>query len=208
MPPAGSAEASVYCTTTCTRPVDPANPPGGPSNFRFGQGVYVQPDDINGNSNIYISEDAFAGARGGRGHVWVAPGIPYPPTAPVPTATPIPPGGTIVCNLTINIPSLPSGNTYWLQFTVHAQGQITANWTIPVAQSAQFVLYSGNPFAGNPDPVAKGPTGKPIAIQNTSNTNKFSVTTAPNSVAAGTYTLQYFNGSNSFGATTGTLQYV
>src|SRR5690348_8540876 len=142
MPPAGSAEASVYCTTTCTRPVDPANPPGGPSNFRFGQGVYVQPDDVNGNSNIYISEDAFAGARGGRGHVWVAPGIPYPPTTPVPTATPIPPGTTQICNVTINVPSLTGGATWWVQVTVHAQGQISSTWKLNVAQSAALALYS------------------------------------------------------------------
>ena len=34
----------------------------------------------------------------------------------------------------------------------------------------------------------------------TSNTASFSITTAPNQQAAGTYTVQFFNGSNSFGA--------
>ena len=41
MPPANSAAATVWCTTTCTRPVDPANPPGGVGNFRFAQGIMV-----------------------------------------------------------------------------------------------------------------------------------------------------------------------
>ena len=39
-----SAEATVYCTTTCTRPVDPANPPGGFGAFRFAQGLMVADD--------------------------------------------------------------------------------------------------------------------------------------------------------------------
>jgi hypothetical protein len=71
MPPAGTAEATVYCTTTCTRPVDPANPPGGFGAFRFAQGAVV---DSNG--TVYLTEDAFAGARGGRGHAWFAKSSP------------------------------------------------------------------------------------------------------------------------------------
>ena len=80
-----SAEATVYCTTTCTRPVDPANPPGGTGAFRFAQGLMVADD-----GSVYLTEDAFAGARGGRGHAWVAPGDPYPPGA-TPVPLPIPP---------------------------------------------------------------------------------------------------------------------
>jgi hypothetical protein len=209
MPAAGSAEASVYCTTTCTRPIDPANPPGGQANFRFAQGVWVGPDDAFGNDTVYIAEDAFAGARGGRGHIWTAPGLPYPAgVTPVPTSTPIPAGTTQVCNITLNVPSLASGQTWWVQFTAHAQGQITATWKIPVAQSAQFLLYPGNPFAGLADPVSTGAKGGSIASQNTSNTASFSISTAPTSEPAGTYTLQFFNASNTFAATTGTLQYV
>jgi hypothetical protein len=82
LPAAGSAEATVYCTLTCTRPVDPADPPGGQAGFRFAQGITVDPraDDLDGGT-VYLAEDAFAGARGGRGHLWVAPFIPYPPSA-------------------------------------------------------------------------------------------------------------------------------
>jgi len=42
----------------------------------------------------------------------------------------------------------------------------------------------------------------------TSNTTDFSVTTAPNLQNAGTYTMQVFNASNAFGATTLKLNYV
>ena len=204
MPPAGSAEATVYCTTTCTRPVDPANPPGGQANFKFAQGVMVD-----NNGTVYLTEDAFAGARGGRGHAWVVNGLAYPTgVTPVPLPTPAPPpAGTQTCNVTVNIPSLASGQTYWVQFTAHAAGQIGSTWKIPVAQSAQLLLYPGNPFAGLADPVSTGAKGGSIAKQVTSNTASFSISTAPNSQAAGTYTAQFFNASNSFGATTGTLTY-
>jgi len=62
MPAAGTADATVFCTTTCTRPVDPANPPGGLANFHFAQGIFITPDQGLG-SNVFITEDAFAGAR-------------------------------------------------------------------------------------------------------------------------------------------------
>src|SRR4029077_8300372 len=120
MPAANTAEATVWCTTTCTRPVDPANPPGGVGNFRFAQGIMVdtRTDDLGGGT-VYLTEDAFAGARGGRGHAWSAPYIPYPagatpvPLPPLPTAPPQ------TCSITVNVPSLASGQTYWVQFTAH-----------------------------------------------------------------------------------------
>ena len=204
MPPAGSAEATVYCTTTCTRPVDPANPPGGPAAFKFAQGVMA--DD---NGSVYLTEDAFAGARGGRGHAWIVNGLPYPAGAtPVPLPIPAPPPATNqTCNLTVNIPALASGQTYWVQFTSHAAGQLSSTWKLPVAQSAQQLLYPGNPFNGLADPVSTGAKGGAIAKQVTSNTASFSITTAPSQQAAGTYTVQFFNGSNGFGPTTGTITY-
>jgi hypothetical protein len=204
MPAAGSAEATVYCTTTCTRPIDPANPPGGQAAFKFAQGIAV--DD---SGSVYMTEDAFAGARGGRGHAWYVNGLPYPGGAtPVPLPIPAPPPATDhTCNVTVNVPSLASGQTYWVQFTSHAAGQLSSTWKIPVAQSAQQLLYPGNPFNGLADPVSKGAQGGSIAKQATSNTASFSITTAPNSQPAGTYTVQFFNGSNSFGATTGTITY-
>jgi hypothetical protein len=205
MPPAGSADATVYCTTTCTRPVDPANPPGGQAAFKFAQGVMV--DD---SGTVYMTEDAFAGARGGRGHAWYVNGLPYPggvtPVLPLPGTDP-PPLTNQTCAVTVNVPALSSGQTYWLQFTTHASGQISSTWKIPNAQSAQQLLYPGNPFNGLADPVSTGAKGGSIAKQVTSNTASFSITTAPTSQAAGTYTVQFFNGSNSFGATTGTLTY-
>ncbi len=204
MPPAGSADATVYCTTTCTRPIDPSEPPGALVSMNFLQGELVDPDT----GSLIALEDKFAGARGGRGHIWVAPFVPYPAgVTPVPTPTPPPPPATLhTCSITINVPSLPSGQTYWVQFTAHAVGTISAKWTIPVAQSAQLLLYTGNPFTGLADPVAKGPTGKPIASQNTSNTASFNISAT--NQPAGTYTVQFFNASNSFGGTVGTITYV
>jgi hypothetical protein len=204
MPAAGSAEATVYCTTTCTRPIDPANPPGGQAAFKFAQGVMV---DTNG--AVYMTEDAFAGARGGRGHAWVVNGLPYPGgVTPVPLPIPAPPPATDhTCNVTVSVPSLASGQTYWVQFTSHASGQLSSTWKIPTAQSAQQLLYPGNPFNGLADPVSTGAKGGSIAKQVTSNTASFSITTAPNQQAAGTYTVQFFNASSSFGPTTGTLTY-
>ena len=153
-----------------------------------------------------MTEDAFAGARGGRGHIWLAQFAPYPNVPVVPTPTPSPtPLPTQLCTVTINVPSLAQGNTYWVQFTAHSASTLKATWTIPVAQSAQLLLYTGNPFAGLADPVAKGPTGKPIAVQNTSNTQSFSITASGQ--PAGTYTVQFFNGSRSFAATTGTISF-
>ena len=67
VPAAGTPEATVYCTTTCTRPVDPALTPGGVTGSPFAQGLYVDPSS----SALYVTEDATAGARSGRGHAWV-----------------------------------------------------------------------------------------------------------------------------------------
>jgi hypothetical protein len=210
MPATGSPEATVWCTTTCTRPVDPANPPGGLANFRFAQGIMVDPrDDLNGGGTVYLTEDAFAGARGGRGHAWSTAFVPYDTTnvTPVPLPVPAPTANTQTCSTTVNIPALAGGQTWWVQFTTHAAGQISASWTIPVSQSAQLLLYPGNPFAGLADPVSTGSKGGSIASQNTT-ASKFSISTAPNSQPAGTYTVQFFNASRSFAATTGTLTYV
>lgn len=64
--------ATIECTTTCTRPANPAWTPGGPTSFNFAQGVYVDPND----SSVNITEDGTAGARAGRGNAWSVPFIP------------------------------------------------------------------------------------------------------------------------------------
>jgi hypothetical protein len=205
MPPAGTAEATVWCTTTCTRPVDPANPPGGAANFRFAQGLMT---DSNG--DVYITEDAFAGARGGRGHAWVAPFMAWNRTGVVPVplpGDPPPPVTNKTCSVTLNVPPLASGQTYWVQFTTHSSGQISSSWTIPLSQPAQLVLYPGNPFAGQADPVSTGTKGGSIASKNAT-ASLFNISTAPTSETAGTYTVQLFNSSKAFGATTATVAYV
>ncbi len=208
MPPANSAEATVWCTTTCTRPIDPANPPGGQANFRFAQGILVDPrtEDLGGGT-VYLTEDAFAGARGGRGHAWVSPYLPYPAgVTPVPLP-PVPGAAPKTCNVTLTIPALAGGQTYWVQFTTHADGQISSTWTIPSPQSAQLLLYAGNPFAGQADPVSTGSKGGSIAAQNSSTTANYSISTAPSIKTAGTYTVQIFNAGKAMGSTTGTVVY-
>jgi hypothetical protein len=72
MPAASSAEATVYCSLTCTRPADPALTQGGTAGFPFAQGLYVDPVT----NALFITEDVSAGARSGRGHVWSVPYIP------------------------------------------------------------------------------------------------------------------------------------
>jgi hypothetical protein len=205
MPPAGSAEATVYCSTTCTRPVDPANPPGGASNFRFAQGLMTDTD-----GNVYATEDAFAGARGGRGHAWMAVFNAWDRTGvtPVPLPSQTPPANSKTCSVSLNVPPLNGGQTYWVQFTAHADGQISSTWTLPSARSAQLLLYPNNPFAGSTDPVSTGAKGGAIAKQVTSNTANFNITTAPTVEKAGTYTAQFFNAGSSFGGTTGTVTFV
>ncbi len=202
MPAAGTAEATPYCTTTCTRPVDPNNPPGGKAAFRFAQGLLTDAD-----GNVYITEDALAGARGGRGHAWVAPYIAYPPGAtPVPLPGTTPPPTNHTCNVSLNVPALNSGQTYWVQFTSHTQAQIAATWSIPASQAAQLLLYPGNPFTGLADPVSTGSKGGSIASKNATAAS-FSISTAPTAEAAGTYTVQMFNSSKAFGATTATVTF-
>lgn len=72
MPAAGTPEATVYCSLTCTRPADPTLTPGGTAGFTFAAGLYVDPTT----SALFITEDITAGARAGRGHVWQ---VPYTP---------------------------------------------------------------------------------------------------------------------------------
>jgi hypothetical protein len=210
MPAAGTAEATVYCTLTCTRPADPNDAPGAQAAFRFAQGLFVDPrPDSAGGGTVYLAEDALAGARGGRGHLWAAPFIPYPSgVTPVPLPTGGGDPGAHTCGITVPVPALASGNSYWVQFTAHDPGALSSTWELPVPQSAQLLLYAGNPFVGLADPVAKGAQGSPIAKQVTSNATTFQVSTAPTSQAAGTYTAQFFNAAQSFAATTATITYV
>ncbi len=203
MPAAGSAGATVYCTLTCTRPSDPNYPPGGQASFKFAQGLYVDP---NADGSLLLTEDSFSGSRGQRGHIWSAPFIPYPSGV---TSVPLPGGGgdpgAHGCAVTVNVPALPQGDTYWVQVNTHDPGLITAEWELPVIQSAQLLLYTGNPFTGLADPLLAGPAAGPIVRQQTLNTTTFDITTAPSTEPAGTYTIQFFNGSRALAATTATL---
>ncbi|HEX5407048.1 MAG TPA: hypothetical protein VFX16_32635 [Pseudonocardiaceae bacterium] len=205
MPPADTAEATVYCTLTCTRPDDPADPPGSQAPFKFAQGLFVDPNSDSG--TVYIADDATAGARGARGHVWAAPFIPYPSGV---TPVPFPGGadpGAHTCAVTVPVPTLATANTYWVQFTAHDPGVLSSTWQLPVAQSAQLLLYANNPFTGLADPVAKGPLVNPIVKQATTTTAAFAITTAPTSEAAGTYTVQFFNAGKTLAASHATITY-
>ena len=71
VPAAGSPESTVWCSTTCTRPADTTLVPGGTVGFQFAQGLYVDPRS----NDLFVTEDASAGARAGRGHAWRVPYI-------------------------------------------------------------------------------------------------------------------------------------
>ncbi len=165
-------------------------------------------DSASDNGTLYMTEDAFAGSRSGRGHVWTAPFVPYPSgVTPVPLPSSNPDPGIHTCAITVPVPALASGNTYWVQFTAHDAGVLSTTWTLPVVQSAQLQLYPQNPFTGLADPVAKGPVNGAIAKQVTSNSTTFDVSTAPTSEIAQTYTVQFFNGGPSLAATTASINY-
>jgi hypothetical protein len=69
VPAAGTPNATVYCSLTCTRPADPGLTPGGTTGFPFAQGLFVDPTS----SDLFITEDVTAGARSARGHAWEVP---------------------------------------------------------------------------------------------------------------------------------------
>lgn len=71
VPAAGSPEAVVRCSLTCSRTSDPTFT-GATTGFFFASGLYVDPSS----SALYITEDQTAGARSGRGHAWEVPYIP------------------------------------------------------------------------------------------------------------------------------------
>ncbi|HEX3592986.1 MAG TPA: hypothetical protein VHV74_25450 [Pseudonocardiaceae bacterium] len=209
LPPAGTAEATVACTLTCTRPADPNAAPGSVVGMKFVQGLYVDPrDDAQGGGTLYVGDDAFSGSRSQRGHLWTAPFVPYPSgVTPVPLVPVQPPSGPHACSLTVPVPALPVGESYWVQFTTHATGTIETTWTIPVAQSAQLLIYPGTPLAGLPDPTGSGALSGAIAEQVTTNTRAFDASTAPATEPAGTYTVQFVNGGTKIAATTATLSF-
>lgn len=205
MPAAGTAAATAYCSSTCTRPADPLDPPGAQVPFKSAIGMYVNPDS---NGTLYVTEDPLAGKRGERGHLWTAPYVPYPQgvsSVPLPGQGGEP--GLHDCAVTVNVPALTAGESYWVQFTTHGLGTITSSWQLPVIQSAQLLVYLGNPFTGQTDPVVAGAQANPLARQQTTTSATFDVTTSPINEAPGAYTVQFLNGSSSFGATTATLTY-
>jgi hypothetical protein len=109
------------------------------------------------------------------------------------------------CSVAINVPALAGGQTYWVQLSARASGPLGASWALPRAQSSQLLLYAGNPFAGQANPLQRGPSGKPLAIQNSSNTAAFAVSAA--GAAAGTYTVQFFNSGKAIEASAGTITF-
>lgn len=78
VPAAGSANATVWCALTCKRPFDPNLVPGGTTGFHFASGMTVNQDT----GDLFIFDDPTAGARSGRGRVWVAPYNPLAAIAP------------------------------------------------------------------------------------------------------------------------------
>ena len=214
VPAAGTPEATVYASMNGanlnTRPFDPTLTPGVPTVMPFLLGMTVDNDPNSpAAGTLYMFDDPVTGVRAGHGRIWSYGFVPAPaaPAGSGPLPTPTPANTALACSVPVNLPStLLSGQTFWVQFTTTGNGPISATWNINVVQSAQLVLYAGNPFAGKTDPISTGPTGKPLVLQNTSNTNLFSITTATNE-PAGTYTVQFFNASNTLTNTKGTISF-
>ncbi len=120
---------------------------------------------------------------------------PTPTPAPTPTPTPAP----VACTTPVAVPALGRGYGYWVQITTTASGPVGATWSLPSRGKGSLAIYSGNPFAGGPDPVKRAsPSG---ALVSTSGTGSpISVTTG--SVAAGTYTA-WFSASSTLAASQG-----
>ena len=96
--------------------------------------------------------------------------------------------------MTVNVPALAGGQTYWVQFTAHAAGQLSPR----PGTSRYRAVGSAAAVPRQPVHRARRPgldrcEGRFIAKQVTSNTANFSITTAPTKEAAGTYTVQFFN---------------
>jgi len=68
LPSAGTPEQRVWVTQTATRAWDPTLAPGQTGTFSFTFGLNVGPD-----GSLYITEDATAGNRSGRGAAWISP---------------------------------------------------------------------------------------------------------------------------------------
>lgn len=109
----------------------------------------------------------------------VQPSTPLPTTTPVATSTPTPtntptntptptPTPQTTCNLyppaTQPIPALASGSGFWCRVTLTAPNNIGVAWADNQDPNNQLLIYSGNPFAGQTDPVATPPPGGAVSV--------------------------------------------
>lgn len=137
-----------------------------------------------------------------------------PPTAtgtatPSPTPTPTPTPGP--CTVSVAVPVLSNGTGYYVTFTTAGSGTISATWPVPAlgaARRIQLLVYSGNPFAGEPNPTSLAPPAGSLA-SGSGTVTSLTVTTA--SVAAGSYSVYFYKsttGAALSGSTTGSVTYV
>jgi hypothetical protein len=71
LPAPGTPNGTVTCALTCVRPYDLANHPTTTAGFSFAFGLGIDPA-----GNLAITEDPSAGARSGRGSMWIVPFLP------------------------------------------------------------------------------------------------------------------------------------
>ncbi|MBI3978805.1 MAG: hypothetical protein HY331_11530 [Chloroflexi bacterium] len=102
------------------------------------------------------------------------------------------------CLVSVSVSVLISNEGYWYTFDTSAAGTIAAQWTIPERNNINLSIYAGNPFAGQPNPVAMNPPGGDVASDNGSVTS-LSVTAAGQ--PAGQYTVYFYDRGKAFSAT-------
>jgi hypothetical protein len=71
LPAQGTPNGTVTCALTCVRPWDTINHPTTATGFSFAFGLGTDPS-----GNVTITEDPSAGARSGRGTMWIVPFLP------------------------------------------------------------------------------------------------------------------------------------
>ena len=114
---------------------------------------------------------------------------PTPTRTPTPTMTPVPVHPCILEPSAQPIPLLASGFGYWCTVQIPATSWILANWQVNSDPNNQLLIYSGNPFAGQSDPVLQSP-GADIGSNFTFGGQLW---TATGCMPPGTYAVYFYN---------------
>ena len=126
---------------------------------------------------------------------------PVPTVTPTPTVTPIPVHPCVLEPSTQAVPLLESGFGYWCTVQVSTNSWILANWQVNSDPNNQLLIYSGNPFAGQSDPVLQSPA--PDIGSNFQFGGQ--LWTATSCLPPGTYTVYFYNLGSQFQPSNGPI---